>query len=380
MKIQFLDVTCVAVLCVILTLGLWPFHSPKNGVTWLGNRDGLRFGEWSTVISSSAFQMTGAESGTSGSLEVWLQPRRIWDTCTFLSFYTDGNPRQFSMRQNGAGLELQTGIPDDPHSRNITSLFVKDAVHRSGPVFLTITSGTNGTAVYIDGVLAKTVPQFRLSAKEFTGRLVLGDSPGQPDSWAGQLLGLAIYGRELTATQVLRHYETWTRGERPDTSPDTSPETSDDERKIALYLFNERAGNVVHNQAGSGVDLYIPERYAVSDKIFLEPFWKEFSMSRSYWGAAVKNIVGFVPLGFCFCACFSAHRVRRAALATVILGTLVSLTIEVLQAYLPTRDSGMTDLFTNTLGTYIGVIACRAVTPILAARLPWLPFVASPRS
>jgi glycopeptide antibiotics resistance protein len=111
----------------------------------------------------------------------------------------------------------------------------------------------------------------------------------------------------------------------------------------------------------------------VLDKIFLEPFWKEFNMSRSYWGAAFKNIVGFIPFGFCLFACLSAHKLRRAALATVILGALVSLTIEVLQGYLPTRDSGTTDIFTNTLGTYLGVIAWRVAGPILAKKLPWLP-------
>ena len=120
------------------------------------------------------------------------------------------------------------------------------------------------------------------------------------------------------------------------------------------------------------MNLYIPEKYVVLDRIFLEPFWTEFSMSRSYWSAVLKNIVGFVPFGFCFCACLSLRKIRRPALATVILGTLVSLTIEILQAYLPTRDSGMTDLVTNTLGTYTGVIAWRAVGPILAARFSWV--------
>jgi len=370
MKTWLLDAICAAVLCFVLALGLWPFHAPRNGVTWLANHNGLRFGSPGTVISSGAFPMTGVEDGTSGSVEVWLQPRRIWDNATFLAFSGPRNPYQFLLRQSDAGLELYAEIRNDPHPAKTASLYVRDVFHRSGPVFLTITSGQHGTAVYTNGVLARTAPGFRLSTSAITGRLVLGDSPGQPDSWSGRLLGLAIYHSELTATQVLRHYEIWTRGKRP--------AISEGERNVALYLFDERAGNLVHNQASSSVNLKIPEKYLVLDRIFLEPIWKEFSLSRSYWSSACKNIVGFIPLGFCFCACLSAHKARRPALTTVILGTLVSLTIEILQGYLPTRDSGTTDILTNTLGTYIGVTSCRVVSPILAARFPWLPLAAWP--
>ena len=41
----------------------------------------------------------------------------------------------------------------------------------------------------------------------------------------------------------------------------------------------------------------------------------------------------------------------------VIVGFGVSLAIEWLQAYLPSRDSSMRDLFANTLGTALGAAA-----------------------
>jgi VanZ like family/Concanavalin A-like lectin/glucanases superfamily len=371
MRVLFWDAICLAVVCVVLTLGLWPFHSPENDVSWLRDRSGLRFGKSSTVFSSHAFETKTVENESSGSVEIWLQPRRIWDSGTFLAFYTTGNPHQFSLRQFNGGLELQAGIRNDPDAAKTAIVYLKNTFVRSGPVFLGITSGINGMSVYVDGVPAKAEPHVQLSAKDLTGRLVLGDSPGQGDSWSGHLLGVAIYGRELTPTQVLRHYQTW--GDRG------RPEICGGERNLALYLFGERAGRIIHDSAGSGVNLYLPEKYTVLDQIFLEPFWKEFSMSRSYWAAVVKNVVGFIPFGFCFYACLCGHRVKSAAIATVILGTATSLTIEVLQAYLPTRDSGMTDIFTNTLGTWIGIVTCRTVISVLAARFPRLPFAAFPK-
>ena len=362
---RFLGVICIVVLGVILALGLWPFHVPKNDVAWLGNRNGLRFGEYGTVVSTGVFAPTNADSEGSGSLEIWLQPERIWDSHTLLTFYFPQNFSQLSLHQSQLDLALQTAVSDGEYRTRTVSFSVPDVFRKPGPVFITITSASQGTVVYINGVPVKRTLQFRLSPKELGGRLILGDSPRSGDSSSGQFLGLAIYHRELSAQQVVDHYEAWTQRERP--------EIAADECNVALYLFDEHRGNIVHNKASAGPDLYIPERYMVLDQTFLERPWTEFSRSTEYFGAVVKNIVGFIPLGFCFYAYLSAAPyVKRPALVTVILGTLVSLTIEILQAYLPTRESGMTDLITNTFGTYIGVLLYKAVSPILSAALSWL--------
>ena len=318
-------------------------------------------GRFSTVVSAHPF---APPAGEAQSLEIWLEPARIWDSGTLLAYSTPEVPLRFMVLQSQVDLVLQTdplrALLRQQRSRHV----VKNVFRRPQPRFLSITCGTGGTKVYVDGSAVQTFPDARPSTNLFGGDLVVGDAPWQGDSWAGRLYGLAIYDRELSATQVLRHFTTWTRTGRP--------ETDVADGVTALYLFNEGHGRSVQNRAGPGPALVIPDRYRVVHQTLFEPFWEEFSWTRSYWGAALKNIVGFVPLGFCLYPYLQAiRRFKRAMMFTVLLGTLVSLTIESVQYFLPTRESGTTDIFTNTLGTLLGGVAYVAARPTLAALLPW---------
>jgi VanZ family protein len=336
---------CVLVLVGILVAGLAPFERPRNTVTWLGNQNGVRFGRQGTIWSAGEFVVADAQGEASCSLEIWLQPDSASASSTLLAFYTPQDPLQFLLQQYHGLLILSRQIVGD---QNRTQIIGTDGVFRRlEPVFITITSGAEQSAMYVDGNLARSFPGIRVG-KQCAGQLVLGTSPIGKSGWPGQLKGLALYQQELAPTEVFRHYQSWTTQGRP--------ELSGNERAIGVYLFHERTGNVVHNDVRSGIDLYIPKRFTLLHQLFLEPFWKEFRPSPSYWKDILVNIVGFIPLGFFFCAYWSSVRpIKHARWTTVVLGFAVSLTIEVLQSRLPTRDSGTTDLITNTFGTFLGV-------------------------
>jgi len=241
-------------------------------------------------------------------------------------------------------LELQTG-----RKRRLS---VDDLFRKGDLVFLTITSGAHGTMLYRNGALITVAPQLMFPASSFEGRLILGDTAAKADSWSGELRGLAVYRSELTSAQVRRNYEGWVQNGRPD--------IDSTERNAGLYLMSERKEKIVHNSALPAPDLHIPDKYIVLDQYLLEPVWQEFSMTKSYWSAVLKNIVGLIPFGFWFYAYLvKTPRFRHAAAITVALGFAASLTIEIVQWFLPTRDSGTSDIVANTLGALCGVMLYR---------------------
>jgi len=347
-------ILCVAVMVVILVAGLWPFHSPKNDVTWLAGENGLRFGVHGIALGSGVFEAQGTNDGSSGSLEIWLEPARSKSRRTILAFADSGpTPASFMLQQSLRKLILQRRNTDDQGQARTAELVIAGALAEQKRRFVTITLGPHTTSIYLDGLLVNKSEIQGRTTGAFAGRLVLGNSVTASDSWSGEVLGLAIYGQEFTPARVLENYQDWTKYHRPMPREDDKPR--------ALYLFSERDGSVSHNQLSSSTDLSIPARYLVLQPEFLAVPWRHYHATWSYWGDAGLNIVGFVPFGVFLAAYLSSVWSTAAAeVITVLLGFLTSLTIESLQAYLPTRDSGINDLITNTLGTLLGVLLYRS--------------------
>jgi VanZ family protein len=341
-----LVILCVLVMGITLSAGLWPFSfHAKNQVWWKPEQRGLYFGDTGMVISNGTFRGMPTDAGL--SIELWIEPELAWDSSTILSFYEPDIAPRMRVRQSGDDLVFASSRGPEENRKKQRSVFVDHAFRRGEKTLVTLTSSNEVLGVYVDGVLKKSVRNMKMQGADFAGTLIVANAPYANSSWKGTFRGLAFYDRALRPDEINEDYDLWQHN-RELIARKTAP-------AYALYLFNEQSGERLHNAGKAGPDLVIPKNYFIFRPGFLVPFWKEYRPTREYAKDLAINVVGLVPLGFCFSALFARFNGRkRSLLYTTLLGFCVSLTIEVLQAFMPTRYSGTTDLITNTSGAALG--------------------------
>ena len=347
-----LGILCGITVTAMLAATLWPFNPfPRNEVRWLTEANGISFGGAGLVISEEPLRTEENLTQQSCTLELLLRPASVKSLYTILSFYTPNHPEQFLVRQWTDGLLVSHDVLDDRNKIKRRKIDVDHAFEVGKILLVTIVSGPNGTVVYKNGRQAQFFRTFTISQSELSGQIVMGTSPVEYQPWLGEVRGLAIYSNALTPAQVFDHYKAWTG--RPGVNL-AEPYT------IALYGFTERAGNKLHNAAHGGPDLEIPRNFTVPHKALLTSPVKEFQASWGYVKDVLLNVGGFVPLGFVACAYLALGRSRgKAIFFTIFAAGMLSIAIEVLQAYIPRRVSGTTDIITNTLGATLGAALVR---------------------
>jgi VanZ like family/Concanavalin A-like lectin/glucanases superfamily len=331
---------CLLVLSSFAVAGLWPFRQIPNDVTWLADQPGVHFGKYGIIVSDGALPPVGPGDC---SVEMWLRPAGGEQSSTLLAFYDP----------NGAkGVTLQRSITDLRLDREAAGArprrwYVGDVLVDGRLVFLTVTTGARGTGVYQDGLLVRRLSEPRSAPGDCSGRFGVGHPASGHTSWQGDILGVAIYQRELTGDQVRTSYHSWRTFRRPDERSNGRPQ--------ALYLFDQRRGSTVTDAGASGVSLAIPDQYRNIHRTWLQSPFGAFEFHGGYVQDILINVVGFIPFGFALSAFLaSSGRARNAEAWAIAGGLIVSLTIEVLQVFLPTRNSDLTDILTNTLGAALG--------------------------
>jgi hypothetical protein len=343
---------CIAAVVAVLIATLWPFNPfPRNGVAWLRPTGGLKFEGAGLVMSSEPLKPPETQTTESYSLELMLWPASTQLKSTMLAFYTPTRPRQLLVRQYKDSLQVTHDAAIESDSTNTIKFEVEHFFRPRRLVLVTISSGSNGTAVYLDGQPADFFSRFKISRSELSGQIILGTAAVNYAPWEGELRGLAIYSKELTPEDALRHFQQWADRSVP---PDL-------DHVIARYFFAEGSGREVRNQVAARPQLKIPVSFSVPHKDLLRSAPKEFKADWRYAKDVLENIAGFVPLGFLVCAYFAPNGDRwKAILIAAIACGVLSFVIEVLQYYIPRRGSGTTDIITNTLGAALGATLTQA--------------------
>jgi len=353
-KKKRIGILCGTSISIILAGTLWPYNIfPPNRVSWLVDAKGIEFKRDGVVISDKPLMAKSSDASQPCSLELLLRPAGMQFKKTILSFYVRNSREQFRLNQAGKALGISGKFVDPRREPKILELVVHDIFVQGEPVLITITSSSQGTIIYKNGRQAQAFSQVRISLKDVSGQIVLGTSPVYYNPWEGDVHGLALYATELTQEEVLRDYVNWTSAGEPN--------FSDLNGVIAYYAFVEGMGRKVHNAVIAGPDLRIPRIFRVPYKPILETPIQEFKWSESYGRSVLVNIAMFVPVGYLLCAYWRLGQSPRRPVLRAILGAgLLSLIIEVLQAYIPFRFSGMTDILTNTLGASLGAALMQA--------------------
>ena len=133
-------------------------------------------------------------------------------------------------------------------------------------------------------------------------------------------------------------------------------------KRVSLYLFDEKAGTAALDHAGGNLHLEIPSRMQVLETKSPGATLARFGFNRSFIADMIINFFGFIPFGFILFATlirFGETFEKHGVLITVAFCFSVSLALEIVQAWIPSRSSHMLDLLLNTLGGWLGAVGCR---------------------
>jgi hypothetical protein len=346
---------------VILFFGLRPKgFKNSNNVKWISDQSGIRFGQYGLAYTDPIKELS-QESGSGGdgfSIEIALKPLNIEQGFSLiLALHAGKDSDQLLVGQWQSSIIAMNG-DDYAHKRKTKTIAVNVASQSQTIIFITITTGKEGTKAYINGHLINTQKDLGLKIPDDgNARLLAGNSVYGRHSWKGCIYGLAFYKYDLPAQVVDLHFDGWIKNQNFSFAGEYNP--------FLLYLFDERSGERVLDHSGGGHDLKIPPKIPILDRKFLSSEWDQLDFDLKSFQDVFINLVGFIPLGFMLAATFiKAGPIfeRNNILITVILCFTVSLTIEIVQAWIPSRSSDSLDLMLNTLGGFFGaMIYCKGI-------------------
>lgn len=347
--------TFVIILLGILIFGLIPKNfTISNNVKWVSNPPGIRFGKYGIAYTEPFIEaVEDINSEQNGfSIEIALKPERHQEKRFQFIFavHNGEDSTQLLMGQWGTDFIVMNG-DDYDNTKRKKRISVDTLSMHAEELFVTITTSEIGTKIYLNGQLisSKRDLKLKLSAGGARARIIIGNSPYGKNSWIGTLYGLAFYRDALTSEKAARHYATWIKKR--------SFSFAKRENPFVLFLFDETNGFRSFDHANGKNHLHIPSKTKILQTKFLDISSSKFELKIGFLKDIAFNLLGFMPFGFILSAVllkFNGPFVKHHIIIAVASGFLLSLMLEFIQCWIPSRSSSAIDLVFNTLGAFIG--------------------------
>jgi hypothetical protein len=362
----------VVIVAGYFIVGLWPFaFRPPNRVTWLTDRPGLHFETSGIAYDPEMLPASGSNNIAGPSpnftVETWVEADGEPGDNLFhiLTIHNQQRDQDFILCQWNQHFILRAPSqrpPPAPHPSEVDL----NLLQTQTPRFITVRGDGSGTDFFLNGMLAEHFPRFVVKPEALAGQLILGNDDTGKHPWSGKLFGLAFYNRSFDAAEIARHHALWTQGR--------ARELTNTPNLAALYLFNEGAGGTTSDISSNHHHLVIPEIFRPVHRELLIPPWKDLAFMGPDYPDIIVNVLGFVPFGFFFFLYRQSsqpERLAKSILLVLLAGVAISLTIEIIQAWLPNRVSSVMDVLTNTTGTLLGMILALATrSKFITTHLP----------
>lgn len=355
-------------LLITLAAGLDPRdYRFRNEVEWRTDPHGLRFGKYGRVHSSDWIPENTVESLNQNGFSVEIAsaatpdvPRSFGEIA---SFHSGSDRSQLIFGQWHESLIAMNG-DDYSHRRREPRATADRSKLPQGLAFWSVTTGPQGTRVYLNGNLVESQARLRLQipAQPHPTRLIIGNSARANGSWPGTIQGFALHPGVLSRSQVSNHFALWKSQGSLANATNTSP--------VLLYLFNEDSGRRVPDHGSAGVHLVIPDRLVSLEPRVLTSMPAAKDLNRGLVQDILLNIFGFCPFGFTLARWIGVRVPRHLPriLWVVLASAAVSFLIEFTQAWMPSRDSSLLDFLLNVLGGFLGVLAHQCIRSAIPGR------------
>lgn len=224
---RLLGILCLFLCAGYLIVGLWPLEFfPRNKVSWIKHPHGLRFEGHGAGSGRDACGMAftpvplssgGSERGRAFSMELLLRCDREpkGHLPNILVFSDRSKKAALMVGQWKTSLIVRQYGQGTITGRKWREIGVRDALPAGRTRLVTITLDDTGVVIYLDGKpenRSASFPLFPDGGAPDGHYLLLGNSPSASGGWSGDVMGVDLYNRALTESEIRWRFESRNQG------------------------------------------------------------------------------------------------------------------------------------------------------------------------